>query len=288
MPGTVTREVAWPALDAVLGMPGVGPSRTGSVISTIYGDAILPRGGALALPDLLVLMRRLGSNDGVVRTAVSRLARDGVLQGRRVGRNSAYALTEAARAEFLAAVPRIYGAPPGDWDGRLHVVFPEPGADRTALEAGGFALLAPGVLIGPAPPPAGVPTVAGVAAPGTARLLAARAWPLQRSHGQYRAFLKAFAGLNGVVAPTPLDAMAARTAVIHAFRRAALRDPRLPAGLLPLDWPGYAARDLCRRLYAAFSPASERWLDDTGTGSGSLPRGPDPTVRFGLRPQRRR
>lgn len=264
----------------MLAAPGVAPLRTGSVISTIYGDAILPRGGALALPDLLALMRRLGANDGVVRTAVSRLARDGVLEGRRAGRNSAYALTPASWTEFLAAVPRIYGASPGGWDGRLHLAFPEPGDDRTALEARGFALLAPGVLIGPGAAPSSVPTVEGRAEPGTARVLANRAWPLQATEARYRTFLEAFAGFDDVTASTPLDAMAARTAVIHAFRRAALRDPHLPPGLLPLEWMGFSARDLCRTLYERFAPEAERWLDTASSGSGPLPRGPDPSLRF--------
>lgn len=258
----------------------MAPLRTGSVISTIYGDAILPRGGALALPDLLALMRRLGANDGVVRTAVSRLARDGVLEGRRTGRNSAYALTRTARTEFLAAVPRIYGAAPGDWDGTLHLAFPEPGTDRACLEASGFALLAPGVLIGPRAPRQPVHTIAGITEPGTAQVLAMRAWPLQHSEARYRTFLDAFTPFTGCIAETDLDAMAARTAVIHAFRRAALRDPHLPPGLLPPGWTGLAARALCRTLYTRFAPASERWLDSTSTGSGPLPRGPDPVPRF--------
>lgn len=163
------------------------------------------------------------------------------------------------------------------------MAFPEPGVDHTALEAAGFALLAPGVLIGPGPPPDGVPAVrGGVTASETARLLAARAWPLQRSDGQYRAFLDAFSGLEGAEALTALDAMAGRTAVVHLFQRAALRDPHLPAGLLPPGWAGHAARALCQRLYTGFSPASERWLDGAGTGTGPLPRGPDPALRFGV------
>ena len=275
---------SWPPLDTIL---AAAPPRAGSVISTIYGDAILPRGGALALADLLALMRRLGAGEGVVRTAVSRLARDGVLQGRRTGRHGAYALTDAARAEFAAAVPRIYGFGPAAWDGTLHIAFPDQGVDRADLEAAGFALLAPGVLIGPYPPPCGTPAIAGTAPAGTAQALAARAWPLPHAQAQYRTFLTAFAPLEGAVPPSPLDAMAGRVATIHAFRRAALRDPHLPAGLLPPDWPGHAARALCERLYAALAPLSERWLDGAGSGSGPLPRGPDPAERFsggGTRP----
>ncbi len=138
----------------------------------------------MLLADLLQLMRRLGASDGVVRTAVSRLAKDGVLQGRRAGRQSAYALTPAADAEFREAVPLIYGSGGPAWDGRLHLAFPEPGADRSGLEAAGYALLAPGVLVSPSPAPGSVlGSVPGLGASGPAsamRQLAARAWPLAR------------------------------------------------------------------------------------------------------------
>ena len=45
-----------------------------------------------------------------------------------------------------------------------------------------------------------------------------------------------------------------RTLLIHAYRRVLLRDPQLPAALLPLDWPGAAAYALCRDFYRAAEP----------------------------------
>src|SRR5215471_4203510 len=64
------------------------PSRTWSVIITVFGDAIVPRGGSVWLGTLVRFFAALGSNDGVVRTAMSRLAADGWLERSRVGRNS--------------------------------------------------------------------------------------------------------------------------------------------------------------------------------------------------------
>ena len=49
--------------------------------------------------------------------------------------------------------------------------------------------------------------------------------------------------------------------MIHDFRRLLLRDPELPAVLLPAKWPGQKARDLCRDLYQRLLPASEGYLD---------------------------
>jgi phenylacetic acid degradation operon negative regulatory protein len=53
----------------------------------------------------------------------------------------------------------------------------------------------------------------------------------------------------------------ARILLIHHYRRVVLRDPLLPAELLPKNWPGREARALCGEIYRTLLPASERWLD---------------------------
>ena len=260
------------------------PSRTGSVIITIYGDAIAPRGGELALASLLELMAALGANGGVVRTAVSRLARDGWLEGRRDGRRSFYRLSRRGELESAKAGPRIYGPLDSPWNGQLRLAFAEAGVERTMLEQAGYALLAPGVLTAPDTalvPPPGIPALLSQGTPEAMRALAARAWPVRRVGAGYAGFVELFAGLDGLAARLqPLEALAARVLLIHEFRRVTLRDPRLPPGLLPVGWPGIAARTLCARLYGTLVPPSERWLDAAENRSGPLPRGPDPTARF--------
>ncbi len=63
-----------------------------------------------------------------------------------------------------------------------------------------------------------------------------------------------------------------RTLLIHAYRRVLLRDPRLPAALLPLDWPGAAAYALCRDFYRLTHRAAERHLLATlQDARGTLP-----------------
>ena len=75
-------------------------SRTGSLIITFYGDAILPRGGSVWLSTLLQFLALLEIDGGVVRTAVSRLAADGWFDRDKVGRNSFYRLAKGGRARF--------------------------------------------------------------------------------------------------------------------------------------------------------------------------------------------
>src|SRR5271156_2866964 len=68
------------------------PSRTGSIVITLFGDAIVPRGGSVWLGTLLAFFETLDIDSGVVRTAMSRLAADGWLERNKVGRNSFYRL----------------------------------------------------------------------------------------------------------------------------------------------------------------------------------------------------
>ena len=56
------------------------PSRTGSIVITLFGDAIVPRGGSVWLGTLLEFFKTLDIDSGVVRTAMSRLAADGWLE----------------------------------------------------------------------------------------------------------------------------------------------------------------------------------------------------------------
>src|SRR5260370_36547165 len=50
------------------------PSRTGSIVITVFGDAIVPRGGSVWLGTLLEFFTALDIDSRVVRTAMSRLA----------------------------------------------------------------------------------------------------------------------------------------------------------------------------------------------------------------------
>ena len=47
------------------------PLRGGSLIITIFGDSIMPRGGAVSLGSLIALGAPFGLNERLVRTAIS-------------------------------------------------------------------------------------------------------------------------------------------------------------------------------------------------------------------------
>jgi len=276
-----------PQLAGILDRLRTQPSRTGSVIVSLYGDAIAPRGGSLALSSLLAICRGMGLSEGVVRTAISRLAADGWLAANRQGRTGFYRLTEHGRQETAAAAQRIYRDIRPRWSGRLTLCLLPPDEDRAALEAAGFAVFAPGVLLSPdaAAAPAGL-TLRAEAEPDVLRRLARQCWPLDKIAEGYQQVLEIFGSLqrHGVGALPPLEALVARVLLIHAFRRAVLKDPLLPGEMLPADWPGFAARSLVASLYAALLPPAEAWLDGHARAEG----GPLPKPDAGLAARFRR
>ena len=54
-----------------------------------------------------------------------------------------------------------------------------------------------------------------------------------------------------------------RTLLIHEYRKIHLRDPLLPPALLPSNWVGASAYEVCRRLYARVFSAAESYLSVT-------------------------
>jgi phenylacetic acid degradation operon negative regulatory protein len=71
--------------------------------------------------------------------------------------------------------------------------------------------------------------------------------------------------------------------MLQEYRKILLRDPLLPAELLPQGWHGVPAYQLCRNLYRRVYSAADAFLSDTmETYDGPLPPpSPDFYQRFG-------
>jgi phenylacetic acid degradation operon negative regulatory protein len=259
------------------------PARIWSLIVTLYGDTIVPRGGSLWIGSLIEIMELFRIDAGHVRTAISRLSSDGWLTRVKRGRASYYRLSKRGEGAFLEATRRIYFGDAHAFDGHLRIALIGSNGDasvlRRALSEADYAPLSPNGFVGLDDLPAGLSRQRGLFVIRTegdaeARALAAAAWKLDAVAEAYRAFTARHAALDassqGPVAGA--DALVARTLLIHAFRRIVLRDPGLPAALLPPDWPGCAARELAGRIYRRLVAPSEAWLDAHATNeNGPLP-----------------
>jgi phenylacetic acid degradation operon negative regulatory protein len=284
-PGTISLKQAFKATLARVERP----LRAWSLIVTIFGDVAQPRGGSLWLGTVNDIMGAFDIGEGVVRTAMSRLAADGWVERSRIGRNSYYRLTASAMAESERAAVRIYRLPRQGWSGVWSLAILSDGASdpvgdrRAALRRAGFAQFNANLFIAPgerAPPLADGYTMQLQAKSSTIeqdRRIAAQAWKLDRLADAYRAFGDTFAplcqALKGTTDACELTALAARLLVVHELRRIVLRDPGLPLELLGNDWQGLAARMLAQTLWLACLRPSERWLDHHARSlDGQLPK----------------
>ncbi len=254
------------------------PSHTGSLIMTIFGDAVMPRGGLIALSSVLSLCADLGIAPGVVRTAMSRLVAEGWFATSRVGRASFYQIAPARRGEMIRASRHIFGPARRPETDQLNLV-PIEGNDwlRARLTRLGFVAWN-GMMIAPQRAlPRSITQLAPVLiATGDAnslRMIAAKAWRLDDLASRYQGFIAAYSDLARDAADLPpREALIARILLVHDFRRIVLRDPRLPAPLLPADWPGHRARQLCALIYPALCANAEAYLTQIGaTATGPLP-----------------
>jgi phenylacetic acid degradation operon negative regulatory protein len=243
------------------------PVSAGAFVVTLYGDVVAPRGGEVWMGTLIETCAVVGLAESRVRTAVSRLVAAGRIAGEKVGRRSYYRLTPEAEREFAEASALVYApvqpAPLRGW----HLVALPAGPDREAaarhLVRLRFGLVGPQLAILPdrgaaLPPLLGTRFAARTDDDLTG--LVAAAWPLAPLAEAMRRFADAFAPLEGRTFE-PAEALGLRLMLVHVFRDIALRDPLLPAGLVPEGWPGAAARRLFASLYRALSPAAEAAVD---------------------------
>jgi phenylacetic acid degradation operon negative regulatory protein len=271
--------------------------RAGSLITTVFGDSIAPRGGTVWLGSLIRAMAEFGINERLVRTSVFRLVKDGWLQSSQVGRRSFYSLSDEGRERFRAATHRIYGEPVTDWDGRWCLLLLsnlDAGAKETLRrECGwlGFGALSANVLAHPAPDESDLELTlrrAGVIddvvvlsaqtirSEASMRTLAGSAWNLDDIDARYQDFVATFRPLYAALKKTrkvePRTAFVTRTLLIQEYRKVLLRDPQLPLELLPAGWHGTAAYQLCRNLYLGLHEAADEFLSGfMETADGPLP-----------------
>jgi phenylacetic acid degradation operon negative regulatory protein len=276
-----------------------------SLIISMFGDMVVPRGGRIWLGSLIGLLEPLGLNERMIRTAVFRLAREEWLCSEALGRRSDYLLTASGQRRFDEASRHVYASHAPLWDRRWRLIIgvgqieqKDREALRRALFWQGFgalsldcyvhpsadlsaafdALLAEGMghlLGGMMPLLAADARLAGTASNAD---LVARAWnlgELSDAYGKFIAtYMPALAELrrdrNAVIDEE--EAFLVRLLLIHDYRRLLLRDPELPDVLVPSGWPGQTARVLCKELYRRLLAPAERYLDASfRTADGQCP-----------------
>lgn len=273
--------------------------RTGSLIVTVFGDSISPRGGTVWLGSLIAALDNFRINQRLVRTSVFRLAKEGWLTAQQKGRRSFYSLTVAGRERFAQATRKIYGEPREEWSGDWCLaILPKLDAaerDKIRKDLGwlGFGALSGNLLALPVSDTSDLrqqlaelghldnlvvmnATTMGGRHGEAMRSMVHEGWGLSELEDRYSNFVAEFEPVlsqlhrtNGV---EPATGFQVRTILIHEYRKILLRDPWLPPDLLPNNWHGTAAYRLCRDLYRAVYREAEEYLSTHAeTADGPLP-----------------
>ncbi|MDH3233534.1 MAG: phenylacetic acid degradation operon negative regulatory protein PaaX, partial [Alphaproteobacteria bacterium] len=219
---------------------------------------------------------------------------------RQIGRRSYYELTPDGRQRIRDSARRIYAGPRTVWDGRWHLVLTGLGEIgegprarlRRELRWLGFGALGPNIFAHPQADlealrnllealalrdevvvmRGGTEALAGIS---PSHELLGKAFDLRDISAAYSDFLDRFmlfCSLSSGPEIEPASAFRLRILMSHEFRRVRLRDPALPAELLPKNWIGGRAWTLARELYEALLEASDAHLRAVAeTDTGALP-----------------
>jgi phenylacetic acid degradation operon negative regulatory protein len=224
-----------------------GRLRVWSLVITVFGDSVLPRGGRVSTLRLQTLLGRIGIESGTLRTALSRLARDGWVSAERAGKTSIYQLNTKGHADFAAATNRIYAAPHAapitEWSlSSSKTVDSLPVGNLWLCPANSTHKRADFEVRGPL-------TLSD----------ARRETLLDPEHITSLQVL--FDDLDALdnITLDPLSAAAAQILLLHRWRRIVLRFPDVPAQILPQSFRGRDPRGCVARAYHHLAAPADTW-----------------------------
>jgi phenylacetic acid degradation operon negative regulatory protein len=251
-----------------------------SALFDVYGDHLRLRGGSAPVAALVRLLAPLDIAAPAVRTAVSRMVRQGWLQPVRTGVGPGYALTDRAARRLDEAAARIYRhRPDEEWDGRWSIAVVARSPRRTTrervqrgLEFLGYRLLEADTWVAPrrsaelhsllaAEEGSAVEFLGELA--GDDRALVTTLYDPDSLAADYRRWLDDARALVAAAGPTPgaEAAFATRSRLVHGWRLFLFRDPGIPRQLLPEDWAGARAAAYFDAEAERLLPAATEYVD---------------------------
>ncbi|MFB6849154.1 PaaX family transcriptional regulator C-terminal domain-containing protein [Streptomyces sp. NPDC056373] len=267
-------------------MTGEEPLRPQSLMLTFLGDQVLGRDVCVYSGSVIDVFARAGIGEQATRSTLSRMAGRDLLRRQREGRRMYFGLTGRSEAVLRDGEQRIWrtGAVNRRWDGTwtlLGFSLPESWQRqrhdlRSRLTWSGFGPLFNGLWIAPGEVDVSA-LVAELGLSAHVKVFRAHAdtgtdigrmieetWELSDLAGRYAGFVGRWQSWEDDL-PDADDALVLRLRLQTEWLQIVRRDPRLPVGHLPDDWPAEQAEKTFRTVYERLSPlvreASERLLD---------------------------
>ncbi len=258
---------------------------------TLYGDYVRYRGGEIGIGSLIKLLGNFGLSEQSVRSAVSRMCRDGLLKVRRSGGRSYYSLTKEGTGLLEEGERRIFQRESGNWDGYWSVIvyfIPEKKREardtlRQELTWMGYGPLSTATWISPRDLSKEVEALAkrlkikeyvqifqakqlGFSDP---KAIIARCWDLDRIHKRYANFINEYRAkleehrerLKNGENIEPSECFTERFKLIHEYRRLPYFDPDLPEELLPKNWLRSQASAIFYEYHNLLAEKANKYFD---------------------------
>lgn len=253
-------------------MSGQHPSvHAQSVLLTFCGAYVLDQ-LAVSATSFVHVLEEIGIGEYATRSALTRMARNGLLHTSRSGRQVYYGVSDAGRVLLMEAATRVWdkGVVLRRWNGEWTLFgfsIPESRRDerhslRSRLTWAGFGMLQHGLWISPHPVDPHLLLaesdvahfVHGFVARPTSGTdvdtIIASAWDLESLAARYRTFLARW----DVPEPLPGATDLSRQLLLATEWLLLVReDPCLPLQHLPEGWPGARAQSVARALRATLA-----------------------------------
>ncbi len=266
--------------DRDIGLPrsqaGASPQH---LIVSLLGGYRYANEAELPSAALVALTEDFGVSATSARAALSRLARRGLLESSKRGRNTFYRLTSDAADVLMDDLERTMrlGLDVSPWDGSWTVVMfslPEDRRDvrhllRTSLRWRGFAPLFDGAWVSPRAGVAETRAILDDLGIDSFAVLESRirdsagegdplaAWDLTSLAQSYKLFSAEFARVGERVSQgdvSAAEALVLRGRVLDAWSEYLVLDPDLPVDALPPGWPRGEARQTFAEVYDGLGP----------------------------------
>jgi phenylacetic acid degradation operon negative regulatory protein len=266
-------------------------ARFSTMIYTLFGAFIIPRGGEVHVASLIKLVRPLGFSANAIRLGLSRMFRKGVFNVRKVGRRSCYSLSTKGTRWMEQGRVRAFDFEHKPWDGKWRLVvynIPEKlrvlrDRLRSKLHSLGFANLSTSVWISPYDFFSEIEAFtsgkkmsryvetfeAEYKGKRKVKELVVILWELDELARRYQSFISRYATLysrhkRAVKAGGSLDlaeCFGQRFCLSAEYIALRLEDPMLPLELLPKTWSGFQAQGLYKKMYNLLKTPADEFVD---------------------------
>jgi phenylacetic acid degradation operon negative regulatory protein len=260
------------------------------MILTVYGDYIRHYGNKIWIGSLIRLLTVFGYREQVVRVAVSRMMKQGLLQSERSGNKSHYQLTDKGMGQLAESVGRMTKLQNHKWDGQWRVIMynlPEEKRQvrdelRKELQWKGFGNLSNGCWVSPNNLEDEVAYLISKfeieeyvhlflsehIVPESPFSIVEKCWRLEGIAEKYEDFINVYSKKfiiyqsmiqNGEISDE--ECFIERTHLLHDYRKLLLLDPFLPKELLPERWNGHHAALLFHQYNKILAAPSNRFFE---------------------------